>query len=113
MKIAIDGLFESWCSITLDFEKLHDYLDQLGPVLDTIPDGPEKSRASILMKVAEVQIRDCHLQSIVTSAALARALVMTTGSSGSRWSVESECPFEVPVALDGSPRPPGSRGQAF
>jgi hypothetical protein len=29
------------------------------------------------MKVAEVQIRDCHMQSIGTSAALARALATT------------------------------------
>jgi hypothetical protein len=80
MKIGRGGLqslFESWCSITLNFEKLQDYLDQLRPALEAIPEGPEKSRAILLMKVAEVQIRDCHMQSIGTSAALARALATT------------------------------------
>jgi len=70
-----ESLFNSWCSINLSFEKLQDYLDQLRPAVDAIPDGPEKSHADLLMKVADVQVRECHILSIGAGAAVARALV--------------------------------------
>jgi hypothetical protein len=77
---GIDGfrsLFDSWLSITSSLEKLQDYVDQLKPALEAIPDGPEKDRASLLATVAAVQMRDCHVKSIGASAVVARALVST------------------------------------
>jgi hypothetical protein len=82
---GIDGLqslLESWCSITLSLEKLQDYLDQLRPALDALPDSPEKSRTNLLMNEAEVQIRDCHVRSIGANATVTRALVTTLTPSG-------------------------------
>jgi hypothetical protein len=72
-----ESLFNSWCSINLSFEKLQDYLDQLRPAVDAIPDGPEKSHADLLMKVADVQMRECHILSIGVGATVARAFVST------------------------------------
>jgi hypothetical protein len=77
---GIDGLqslFESWSSITLSLENLQDYLDQLRPALDALPDSPEKSHANLLMKEADTQIRDCHIRSIGANATVVRALATT------------------------------------
>jgi len=84
-EFGIDGfqsLFESWRSITLNFETLQDYLDQLRPVLDALPESPEKSHANLLLKEVEVQIRDCHIRSIGANANVARALVTRLRPSG-------------------------------
>jgi len=81
---GIDGLqslLESWRSITLSLEKLQDYLDQLRPALDALPDSPEKSRTNLLMNEAEVQIRDCHVRSI-GAATVTRTLVTTLTPTG-------------------------------
>jgi hypothetical protein len=71
------SLFDSWHSITLDVERLQDYIDQLRLAVDAIAEGPEKSNASLLMEALEIQIRDCHIRSIGANAAVARALVKT------------------------------------
>jgi hypothetical protein len=74
---AFLSLVESWGSITSSLEKLQDYLDQLGPALDALPDSPEKTHANLLTKEAEVQIRDCRIRSIGADATVARALATT------------------------------------
>jgi hypothetical protein len=71
------SLVESWGSITLSLEKLQDYLDQLRPALEALSDSPEKSHVNLLMKEAEVQIRDCRVRSIGADATVARALATT------------------------------------
>jgi hypothetical protein len=60
VKAGIDefqSLIESWCSITLSFEQLQDYLDDLGPILDALPDSAGKSDAGLLMTETEIQVR--------------------------------------------------------
>jgi hypothetical protein len=75
VEFGIDGLqslFESWSSIALSLEQLRDYLDDLRPVLEALPDSPEKAHVGCLMEGAEIQIRDSLTRSIGNSAAVAR-----------------------------------------
>jgi hypothetical protein len=75
VEIGIDGLkslFESWSSISLSLEELQDYLDDLRPVLEALPDSPEKAHVGLLMNEAKIQIRDSLTRSIGTTAAVAR-----------------------------------------
>lgn len=81
VKIGIEGfqsLYTSWGLITANFEKLQTYLDGLKPVVEALPDGPEKSRASQLLKQTETTIRDGRTQSNGSIAAVARALLTLT-----------------------------------
>jgi hypothetical protein len=81
VEIGIDGfqsLYTSLTSITSSFGQLENYLDQLGPVLVALPDGPDKANAGAIMKESESQIREGRARSIGAVAAVTRALVMLT-----------------------------------
>jgi hypothetical protein len=74
-EIGADGLqslFESWSSISSSLEQLRDYVDNLKPVLEALPDGPEKAHVDRLVKEAAIQIRDSLTRSIAAGAAVAR-----------------------------------------
>jgi hypothetical protein len=81
VEIGIDGfqsLFQSWRSMISSFDQLRDYVDKLRPVVDALPDGPEKLSADLMMKQIESQIREGRGQSIGAVAAVTRALVILT-----------------------------------
>jgi hypothetical protein len=71
---GLQSLLESWSSINSSIEQLQHYLDHLRPVLDALPDSPEKSNVSLSMMGAETQIRDSLSRSISAGAAIARVL---------------------------------------
>jgi hypothetical protein len=69
---GLQSLLESWSSISSSLEQLLDYVDNLKPVLEALPDSPEKAHVGRLVKEAEIQIRDSLTRSIAAGAVVAR-----------------------------------------
>lgn len=75
VEIGADGLqalFETWRLISASLEQLRDYVDDVKPVLEAPPDGPEKAYFGRRVKKAEIQIRDSLTRSIAAGAVVTR-----------------------------------------
>jgi hypothetical protein len=82
---AIDGmpsLLESWQSMVASIKQLENYIDALKPAVDTLPGGPEKSDATLLLKSIEAQIQDIFALSIAASLTAARIEARDDGDIG-------------------------------
>jgi hypothetical protein len=68
----IRSLSTNWRSISANFERLQVYLDDLRPILDTLPEGAEKSYVGLLISAVESQIRDSLVRAVDAGAAVER-----------------------------------------